>query len=898
MNSIEKIQFMQIPEYDEELIKISLKNNEKIAIDSYKNIEKPIKHLKYDNCNVGLLTGFKNQITVIDLDFKDILMEEHIFIQEYGKKFIKKFNTFTVRSPSGGYHLYFKYLPDVKQTQNSKVGIDIRNDGGYIVCPPSSINGRSYEVVNNSSIKNMSIELIDFLNKTVYKTKKVKKEAKDDLVKVDVAITTAFDVKMTDDIMKTILDELPTDCEKKNDFRGSYSKWIQIMYACKFANTFNTFNEWSSGTIHGNYDKDELLRMWQHANGTIHNFIYLLKCAKIKNTFAYKRIPDNNFNNYKEINKAKLGKIFKPDTNYLIKSDTGTGKTTSFRNYINVENTPFISITSRIALSYEQFNDLTSEGLKVFHYQDRKFEYGNNIIITPESSILISSYDFSKYIIFMDEFDSIVKHVLTSDTLNGSRIQVFRCLIKMLATCKQFICVDADVSSVSKALLDYVKRDYKFIVNVFKNYKGIKVNVINDEDEFFEKLASKDKFLLCSDSKSSAEIMHLKLRADDDDIVVITSDSEKDYYKLDDYDKVIYSPKIIYGLDSVKTRDVFCYYTGLTISPSQMVQQIARCRNIVEVHIFYPNRLSKVPDFDVLNDAKEYQKKMLKAFNSDVDTAIKSKYPEQGDSDVLQYTYVDDSKLSDLFSDLYYRNAYIQDCYETNKYLHLMNILQNRGFEILDTDIKISTLNHKQERKQIYDDKMENFDPESVKVKKLNEYLKIPKKQLENHKELFIDRRALSHHINICRFFFQDNVDSLMKLAQRMDFDVTKCKDVTLKLNLLDDMLKKLKLKKKEIGDFQPEGKSLKKTKEIQDRYEGLFRIRKKNLDLSTDVNMYKEVCKIYGDLFDVTDAMQMRRNKTKMWFRSVNEEKLKEHKKLFEFRNDRKVVTKKLVRQ
>ena len=59
---------------------------------------------------------------------------------------------------------------------------------------------------------------------------------------------------------------------------------------------------------------------------------------------------------------------------------------------------------------------------------------------------------------------------------------------------------------------------------------------------------------------------------------------------LDIYDRVVYSPKVVYGLDSKRRRPVYCWYecpSGMTITPKHMLQQIARTRNIVHLHFIF-----------------------------------------------------------------------------------------------------------------------------------------------------------------------------------------------------------------------------------------------------------------------------------------------------------------------
>ena len=84
-------------------------------------------------------------------------------------------NTLIVKTPSGGYHYYFNYVtsnPEDQQlieqylktaTKYRGKGIDIRSDGGYVVGPPSTRDGVSYNVVNASAPLDMPTNLIRWL---------------------------------------------------------------------------------------------------------------------------------------------------------------------------------------------------------------------------------------------------------------------------------------------------------------------------------------------------------------------------------------------------------------------------------------------------------------------------------------------------------------------------------------------------------------------------------------------------------------------------------------------------------------------------------------------------------------------------------------------------------------
>ncbi len=84
----------------------------------------------YPEANIGIITGKISDITVVDIDTKG---GKQVSLETFPK-------TFTVKTPTGGYHLYYKYEPEIQQTANTFPqfpNVDIRNDGGYVLAPPS-----------------------------------------------------------------------------------------------------------------------------------------------------------------------------------------------------------------------------------------------------------------------------------------------------------------------------------------------------------------------------------------------------------------------------------------------------------------------------------------------------------------------------------------------------------------------------------------------------------------------------------------------------------------------------------------------------------------------------------------------------------------------------------------
>lgn len=99
---------------------------------------------KWPDANIGIATG-KNSVVVLDVDVKN---------DKDGRKTLKEllkahgsFSTLMAQTPSGGFHLYLS--PNAAHEYTNAVGfadgLDFRCDGGYVVAPPSKIEGDFYE---------------------------------------------------------------------------------------------------------------------------------------------------------------------------------------------------------------------------------------------------------------------------------------------------------------------------------------------------------------------------------------------------------------------------------------------------------------------------------------------------------------------------------------------------------------------------------------------------------------------------------------------------------------------------------------------------------------------------------------------------------------------------------
>jgi Bifunctional DNA primase/polymerase, N-terminal len=129
--------------------------------------------------NVGIATGLKSGISVVDVD-PDSGGSESLkkLVTEHGLDI----DTFTVKTPRGGIHLYYSDKIGAKTRTAVLPGIDIRGDGGYVVAPPSlHPNGINYDFAVNdfesmrreeflSKLKVFPSEIIDLVGRKNKKT--------------------------------------------------------------------------------------------------------------------------------------------------------------------------------------------------------------------------------------------------------------------------------------------------------------------------------------------------------------------------------------------------------------------------------------------------------------------------------------------------------------------------------------------------------------------------------------------------------------------------------------------------------------------------------------------------------------------------------------------------------
>ena len=133
----------------------------------------------FNGLNLGVKTGRRSNVTILDIDQKPIPKEIEKFL---GKTLVQE--------SSKGFHYIYKYEEDFPKTRIDELKIDIENNGGQVVIFPSSIKGIQRKLKELNTITKMPKELKKFLQskitvpKTTY-SEKIREDIKTEDFKID-----------------------------------------------------------------------------------------------------------------------------------------------------------------------------------------------------------------------------------------------------------------------------------------------------------------------------------------------------------------------------------------------------------------------------------------------------------------------------------------------------------------------------------------------------------------------------------------------------------------------------------------------------------------------------------------------------------------------------------------
>lgn len=638
-------------------IPISITKN---PVCDWKYIDRTPTHLFKEGHNVAILTGKINKMTIIDFDLPKKKEDQH-GMKKYDElmKINNKgqhLNTPICRTQSGGIHLYFNYDKEINTSVRvNGYSIDVRNDRGLIICPPSIGAKGPYTWIDNKSIKNTELMNIPkwlkdwlFLDTKKFpqggmlKAEKQKKEPKNKKTKTkipNVEINNPSEktdkyIKPKKDIVyiyeeSDIVDLLNNLPQK---YVNSYSDWLIITTCLKSEGLKKIWDDWSKKST--SYDSINNEKIWNSLKSSL-DIMYLCVIARIEKLDGYCSIiqstkqieyimskPNSTFK--EECISNQILKDFlnltSEEVNLLLKSPCGSGKTKfacrNIKTIMETSDKKLLSISVRISMAYQQLSDFKEEKLDVKIYKDLKqdeLNKQNKLIIQIDSIFKLDLCDWHGAILYLDEISALLSYILTSTTLT-KRNRILCTFINLVKNASQIICTDADLNDIVLTFFKKLNIKYSFIQNDYKSEK--KKNAYEYENKntlikiLEQELLENKPFFACFDTKAEMDVTveRLKKFCEENKLTkqlnnFLCYSSEEgdanDFLVLNEKWRskfVFYSPKITIGLSFVNRtpRKVFLFSMGFSINASQLIQQMSRCRNVSEVHYFIVKKYNKL----------------------------------------------------------------------------------------------------------------------------------------------------------------------------------------------------------------------------------------------------------------------------------------------------------------
>ena len=492
-----------------------------------------------------------------------------------------------------------------------------------------------------------------------------------------------------------------------------------------------------------------------------------------------------NLDEYNEnkINKNILNKINNNEVIFL-NSGMGTGKTTIMKDYLKDVKVNIISLISRVSLIVEH------KKMKSTMISYKENILSKNLICQLDSIIKVSIDKFKDGILIIDEATSLFNY-LRSDTLKGKRLEVMMKLIKLIKQAKKVICLDANITDIVVELILSLRntKKYYFYYNDYKPKENIKCYIHNEDETLINCLLTdiknNDKFICCFDSLTKMKAINnmikgyinenkldrnVKCYSSEEGEELIDTNTWKDTF-------VLYSPKIIYGIDysnyEYETK-VYCIVTKKLLSPLEIKQQIGRCRNQKELHIYVNNKESIIKyrnKEDLINEINEN-------FKSE-EALIKDEFKE---TSMINFSDELNLNTNNIYTKIYINNEFINHVLKSDMKQCITSLLKIDGYIVENFNKNNEIINFTNEK--IIEESIEKEIDEDFIIK-----LNLDQNNLTDlEKELLTKPKKYSQHKNICSLCYND--EEFMK-----DYSYKSSNETKIEISK-SDIIKRLYLRK------------------------------------------------------------------------------------------------------
>jgi hypothetical protein len=300
-------------------------------------------------------------------------------------------------------------------------------------------------------------------------------------------------------------------------------------------------------------------------------------------------------------------------TTVVIKSECGTGKTTAVVDLVKQicgthksSDKRILSLTARQSLARTQQAAFNAAKLNVKCYLDetpQTMSRCSNLIISPDSCIHLADHGlYAPYLLILDEFGPLLKYIAHSSTLTKKRKVVHDTVMQVIRIAKYVVVLDADLSDHELEVLATLRESTTTTVYHNKQKTNTKEYLVLPSHNagirrLITLLKEGKRIYVPCDGKKVAQDIYAYIQKELPDKKVIHYDGKSSpLHKQSitacntewlNYDVVITSPTIIYGVDfnPVHFHQVIAFFKGHTIDAVSAFQSMERPRSLIDKYV-------------------------------------------------------------------------------------------------------------------------------------------------------------------------------------------------------------------------------------------------------------------------------------------------------------------------
>ena len=314
-----------------------------------------------------------------------------------------------------------------------------------------------------------------------------------------------------------------------------------------------------------------------------------------------------------------------------------------------------------------------------------------------------------QYLLFLDEFHSIVQYLYSSDTLALRRRGVFKDTQWLVRNTRKVIVADNTLSDHDFYFLDNAlseegkPADLTFHINTFQTFEGVPVLHCSENETMIQLILYDfrvgDGCMVACNTKAKADYIYQRLMDATPDVQtqkrirLYTSDVSSDVNIAREVQYwetcvIISSPKLRTGIDfhPKKPLNVYLFVCGdFIVCPAGAVQMSTRCRNIKALHI-HTTKLRTKPRFktkEAMNANLDAQLQCLKTVSCDHVTMTESATLSHLGDHVWSSEKLDDVYSENKFSRGYHDYLWYMNVMQASWKFNTDTYLEKRGCDVL-----------------------------------------------------------------------------------------------------------------------------------------------------------------------------------------------------------------------